>query len=267
VNEIVALAEAVVRQRGRAPIERRLEAGIGRVFRSQARAFPATRVTADLLARRQSLREALDPRLEAEVLAAVEAAWPSGEDRLADAISRSGAQASRLATNWTLASIGMPNATSIAPALVDWLAEHSLTRAREIDATSMERIRDVLARGIEQDHTTARIARDLRGEFDGWTRPSARGRLTAEERAIVRRAEMIAVTEVAEAWEETSYRVLQEQEFEYVIWIDSQDERTCEICIGNAAAGPVRVGEPFPSGDLHPPAHPLDRCATGAYVE
>lgn len=46
-------------------------------------------------------------------------------------------------------------------------------------------------------------------------------------------------------------------------WITAEDERVCVICDDNAAAGPVPLGMPFPSGDLWQPAHPGGcRCAT-----
>jgi hypothetical protein len=34
----------------------------------------------------------------------------------------------------------------------------------------------------------------------------------------------------------------------------------CEICGGNSDAGPIAMGEEFPSGDTEPPAHPNCRC-------
>jgi SPP1 gp7 family putative phage head morphogenesis protein len=43
-------------------------------------------------------------------------------------------------------------------------------------------------------------------------------------------------------------------------WLTAEDERVCPVCMANEAAGPVAIGEPFPSGDLAPPAHPRCRC-------
>ena len=38
------------------------------------------------------------------------------------------------------------------------------------------------------------------------------------------------------------------------------DDGHCPDCDDNALAGPTVKGEPFPTGQLHPPAHPGCRC-------
>ncbi|MDQ4089688.1 MAG: hypothetical protein M3163_05225, partial [Actinomycetota bacterium] len=38
------------------------------------------------------------------------------------------------------------------------------------------------------------------------------------------------------------------------------DDGHCPDCDDNALAGPTAKGEPFPTGQLHPPAHPGCRC-------
>lgn len=43
-------------------------------------------------------------------------------------------------------------------------------------------------------------------------------------------------------------------------WMNARDQRVCPRCKANEDAGPVPIGEPFPSGDAHPPAHPRCRC-------
>lgn len=44
-------------------------------------------------------------------------------------------------------------------------------------------------------------------------------------------------------------------------WVTAEDEKVCPLCDANEAAGPVPIGDPFPSGDTSPPAHPNCRCA------
>jgi SPP1 gp7 family putative phage head morphogenesis protein len=43
-------------------------------------------------------------------------------------------------------------------------------------------------------------------------------------------------------------------------WSTSNDDQVSEICQGNADAGIVPLGEPYPSGDTAPPGHPNCRC-------
>ena len=38
------------------------------------------------------------------------------------------------------------------------------------------------------------------------------------------------------------------------------DDGHCPDCDDNALAGPTAKGETFPTGQLHPPAHPGCRC-------
>lgn len=44
------------------------------------------------------------------------------------------------------------------------------------------------------------------------------------------------------------------------------DGDPCEVCIGNADAGPIPLDQPFPSGDQAPTAHPRCVCALGAVI-
>jgi hypothetical protein len=44
-------------------------------------------------------------------------------------------------------------------------------------------------------------------------------------------------------------------------WLIDPGGNVCPTCEANAAAGLVPIGQPFPSGDPYPPAHPNCRCA------
>lgn len=56
-----------------------------------------------------------------------------------------------------------------------------------------------------------------------------------------------------------SYEYEQQQQYpgEWNSWV-CEGGNPCEVCLNNEAAGPVKAGEPFPSGDIAPPAH--DHC-------
>jgi hypothetical protein len=47
---------------------------------------------------------------------------------------------------------------------------------------------------------------------------------------------------------------------EWNVWV-CYGSNPCSICLENMAAGPVKAGDSFPSGDTAPPAH--DRCECG----
>jgi SPP1 gp7 family putative phage head morphogenesis protein len=42
---------------------------------------------------------------------------------------------------------------------------------------------------------------------------------------------------------------------------DAADAKVCPVCIANAQAGPIVIGQPFPSGELRTPFHANCRCA------
>jgi hypothetical protein len=50
-------------------------------------------------------------------------------------------------------------------------------------------------------------------------------------------------------------------------WIVDDDGGPCPDCDDDALAGPTRKGDPFPTGQLHPPAHPGCRCVLVAEGE
>lgn len=263
-----ALIEAVVRVAPRARLERDLRAAMGRVWRRQGRAFPALRVARAAAERYGShaVSEVAQPRSNDPLLNMVAEAWPDEEPAIARILSLHGRRAATAAVNLTLARIGYPRAESLLPAVSDWIAQHALERAEGIEQVSMERIRNRIAEGLRAGKDARAIARDIREEFDGWARSSARGKLTGDERAIVRRAEVVARTEVAEGWEQASYQTLLANGWSARVWIHSEDERVDDggvsgPCIDNAAAGPVPIADPFPSGVMWPPQHP--NCLVG----
>ena len=48
-----------------------------------------------------------------------------------------------------------------------------------------------------------------------------------------------------------------------VRWLVDDADGACPDCDDNALAGPTALGEPFPTGQLGPPAHPGCRCLLG----
>lgn len=75
------------------------------------------------------------------------------------------------------------------------------------------------------------------------------------------RAQMIATTELCRASSAAAVEGYQGRGYREIEWLTAEDERVCVICDGNEEASPVHLGEPFPSGDMHPPGHPWCRCA------
>lgn len=74
------------------------------------------------------------------------------------------------------------------------------------------------------------------------------------------RAKMIARTELGDLWAGTQIEVYDALGIEYAIWKTSGLPNVCPVCLGNQAAGPVKLGNPYPSGDVRPLAHPNCAC-------
>lgn len=74
------------------------------------------------------------------------------------------------------------------------------------------------------------------------------------------RADLIATTEVARAQTKGTLQVWQKTGVVLTAKWAVSSLGCCDECEENAAAGPVEVGEPYPSGDDAPPGHPRCRC-------
>lgn len=222
-------------------IEKRLESRARGIFIAQAR-----KIDIDDLSR--GIREA-QPEQD-DLWWFIVSKWPEAETQFSVAIGQASVASARVVGNLTLANIGYSQAFTIGDPVRDRLAQSSLVAARSIDNTSKARIRTVMQRGFIDGRSTQAIARDIRAEMGEWPRW---------------RAEMIARTEVAEAWESTRYEVLARNGVQARQWITSMDERVdggnpSGPCIVNAEAGPVPMNSAFPSGSMFPPAHPNCRC-------
>jgi SPP1 gp7 family putative phage head morphogenesis protein len=75
------------------------------------------------------------------------------------------------------------------------------------------------------------------------------------------RAKMVAHTEMARAQSAATVEAYEETGVRERRWLGVGDARECPRCDANEAAGAVPMAEPFPSGALMPPQHPLCRCS------
>lgn len=114
--------------------------------------------------------------------------------------------------------------------------------ARDIVSNFVQRVADWITGQDEEDLTDA----DIQAEVDSL-------------------AETVGDTEIASAIESAVMDELNAQGFMQVAWIAMPG--ACALCMENAAASPIPIGTPFPSGDNYPPAHPHCRCSLGAPSE
>jgi uncharacterized protein with gpF-like domain len=145
------------------------------------------------------------------------------------------------------------------PRAVQAIRDRAAASVEEIDATTRDDLTRILTQGMEEGYNYQQVARAIAAKYDEYAVPVTR------PRHIRNRAELIAVTEAAEAYETGNRLVIDEMtavglEME-MSWSTVGDERVSDGCIANAAVGWIPVDEPFPSGHQHAPRFPGCRCA------
>lgn len=76
-----------------------------------------------------------------------------------------------------------------------------------------------------------------------------------------RRARALATarTEASEAESVPAHEILEQTQEERRL-VTMEDDRVCDICIRDSAAGWIPVAQPYPSGGMMPPIHINCRC-------
>jgi len=74
------------------------------------------------------------------------------------------------------------------------------------------------------------------------------------------RSGIITETELMTAMNMVEVEVFKRNHIEKHLWITAEDERVEDLCLANETAGAIKVGDPFPSGDISPLAHLNCRC-------
>lgn len=125
----------------------------------------------------------------------------------------------------------------------DYAAKQAATRVVGIDNTTMQQLRSVISDGIEEELGTAGLGRSIRAALD---------------RMTVYRSQMIATTEMADAFSFSSLKTMRGFGVEFKQWVVAPD--CCDEC-EDLDEEIVAVDEDFSAGVSAPPLHPNCRCA------
>ena len=143
------------------------------------------------------------------------------------------------------------------PRAISFLENYGADLVTKIEDATRNYIHDVLVKGRNEGWSYDKVARAITERYADF----AVGR---PQEHIRSRAHLIAVQETAEAYGQANLDVAMELEEGGLPmekkWAASPDERTCEICLGNAAEGWIPSTEAFPSGHQREPAHVACRC-------
>lgn len=142
------------------------------------------------------------------------------------------------------------------PDAVDFLRNRGAERVKGISGSSRERIKNLVVRMAEEGASYGEIGRAIDQQVKGW---SSRG-----VGHIVSRGEMIAVTEVGQAYEAGRQAVAKDMIKAGVdmekSWLTVGDPRVCQICEPAEADGWISYQDQYSNGMDHPLGHPGCRC-------
>lgn len=143
------------------------------------------------------------------------------------------------------------------PEAIDVLQRRAATRVVGINATTRDDIRRIIADGVANKQSYSAIAREIKGKYAAFATGSPLGHIAS-------RAELVAVTEIGDAYEEGNRGVADRLTRAGLVmekqWLDVGDRRVDPICAGNAAEGWIPIDQAFGSGHQQPTAHPGCRC-------
>ncbi|MER6877414.1 minor capsid protein, partial [Amycolatopsis sp. NPDC000673] len=133
---------------------------------------------------------------------------------------------------------------------LDRLLAQAHVTIRSVVPGRMDALAETLAEGLEAGLAPAEIARNLDGVLT--------------DRAW---ASMVAETETARAISAATQDRYLGIGVTANTWMTATDQRVCPACRDNESAGPVSIGQSFPSGASGPPGHPRCRCALAPVVD
>ena len=143
------------------------------------------------------------------------------------------------------------------PEVHDYIANQGAKRVAGIDDATMKEMRTILNRAVTDGDSYSSLAREIKNRWGEYATKATQQHLST-------RAELIATTELAEAYESGRLALGRElQDFGMKMeksWLTAADDRVDEDCEGNAAEDWIPLDDAFSSGDDMPPAHPACRC-------
>ena len=127
----------------------------------------------------------------------------------------------------------------------EWIANNSLSKlSGGLNGTSIERLQNALATAWDAGGTYDSMVTAITDTFEDFT---------------TTRAELIATTEVADAYNSGRQQIAEDLGFEEHAW-ETESGDPCIVCEENEDAGFIDIDEDFPSGDDAPTAHPGCLC-------
>jgi hypothetical protein len=136
-----------------------------------------------------------------------------------------------------------------------YIAQVGAARVADIDGTTRKVIRDIVTKAVVNGTAWDKVAEQIIGQFSHF---AARPNYVVSW--LNNRAELIAVTEVGNAYEEGSRIMANRLNMAGLQmekrWAGPNDSKTSKNCQDNLAAGWIPLADAFPSGAQQPLDHP-----------
>lgn len=252
LNAIDRLQETSYRaqvDRALAPGIRKLQLRIGHLFERQG-----VRVARRLYTRRREFHEALADDFDALFDGAIE----STSDQMQAAIENATADALLLGAKSIASQLDWARVFSLTnPRAVSYIRDNGAKAVANIDDTTRNDIRNIVLAGIENGTSYAEVARQIKARYAQYAAP-------APQRHIRSRAELIAVTEMGNAYQAGNFLQARTIADAGVAlekkWQTVGDARVSAGCKANQAQDWIGIDKDFDSGDPHPLRFPGCRC-------
>ncbi|MFA4972437.1 MAG: phage minor head protein [bacterium] len=251
LDRYLEAAGRVIHRQDTRPLEHQLEAKVRTIFKRQREI-----VLAEFSKQRTHFQEDAAP--QSIIAPALDAAYIGTYEDFFRALESVAESALVRASATLIATAGVPLKFDLKdPRAREWLASHAAERIKGIDTTTRKDIARIVQDGVNERVPYDTIARRISAAYTEFA-------IGKPQEHIASRAHLVAVTEVAEAYEEGSIRQAKEMQRQGLAmekhWRDSGDDRVSNGCRENSAAGWIPLDQPFPSGHQHAPRFPGCRC-------
>ena len=176
------------------------------------------------------------------------------QDDLANAMALGGnlsGQLQQTVTGAISSGFGAPNAVAV------WSASQISTAYIQGETMKFRNeVTQIVTDGAARGRGFRNIEKEIRKALQGSTDPNG----ITQRLGLKQRAELIARSELANAYVEAQRRTAKGSGFGYVRWIATKDERTCPLCA-------ARHGQIYRVDEVTGTAHPMCRCSLSPLMD
>lgn len=208
----------------------------------------------------ENFRRYFREELEDQLFFLLGHAFLQTDPRFRDILMRPSVEAREIAREGIAAQLGLKlSFKENDPASFTWLQQNAAWSVANVNDITRDRIRTIISDGYRDGKSYSAIANEIKEEFDAMAAPASQAHIRT-------RAELIAVTEIRKAHEDTGAAIADQLKDMGInqekSWGGPEDSHTCDICQDNIDQGWIPMDTLFRSGHLHAPAHPGCRHRT-----